>query len=101
MTFEEWLALSDDERNRLQTKWNPYGDGYWHALLAQAQEKFRQEFGRAPHVVGIHGGIYHGGTLIIGVTLDLPYPIRSEDIPSRYLGFRVMQFGNSKQQQGA
>ena len=92
MNFEEWLSLSDDERDRIQQTWNPYGDGYWPHLLASAEERFRQEFGHAPHVVGITSGVYHGGTLIIGVTLDLPLAVRSEQIPSRYLGFHVQQF---------
>ena len=94
ISFEEWLALSKEEQVRLQSTWNPYGDGYWHQLRAQAEERFRQDYGSMPRIVAIHGGVYHGGTLIIGVILDTLHEASSLGIPSWYAGFHVMQFGS-------
>ena len=96
ISFEKWLSLSKEEQDQIQATWNPYADGNWGKLLEQAREKFRLEFGGAPHVVDVVGGTYHEGTLIIGVTLDLPCGERSAGIPSRYEGFHVQQFWSSK-----
>ena len=95
LTFEEWLSLSEDEQDCLQRKWNPYKEGYWHGLRAQAEAKFRKAFEDTSHVVEVHGGLYHGGTLIIGVTLDLPSGTLPKGIPSRYAGFHVQHFWTS------
>jgi hypothetical protein len=92
--FQEWLALSDSARVECQKIWNTYGEGYWHELLEEAANRFRSEFGRTPHVLETNHGVYHGGTLIIGVVTDLPYPKRVE-IPAYYVGFPVMQFSRS------
>jgi len=72
ISFDEWLSLSESEQEQLQKEWNPYEEGYWHTLRAMAERRFRDEFGANPHILDVHGGIYHGGILIIGVTLDLP-----------------------------
>ena len=91
MTFDRWLSLSDAERLADQQRWNTYGEGYWHTLLAEAATRFEAEFAAVPHVRDIHHGTYHGGDLIIGVTTDLPYP-QTITLPDSFLGFRVMQF---------
>lgn len=91
MLFQEWLALSDSERLERQKEWRPYEDGYWQKLLAEAAARFRTEFGTLPHVVDFNYGVYHGGTLILGVVTDLPLSQRVA-IPSYYLGFPVLQF---------
>ena len=96
ITFDQWIAMSEDEQARLESTWNPYAEGYWHGLRAEAQARFEKEFGTHAHVVEVHGGIYHGGMLIIGVTTDLPYPERITEIPEEYAGFPVMQFGQAK-----
>jgi hypothetical protein len=96
ISFEKWLSFSKEEQDRIQATWNSYADGYWGKLLKQAEGKFRLEFGSAPPIVGVTSGTYHGGTLIIGVTLDLPCGERSKEIPSKYAGFHVQQFWSSK-----
>jgi len=96
ISFEKWLSLSEAEQDRIQATWNPYADGYWQNLLTQATEKFRQEFSGSPVVVGVTCGTYHGGTLIIGVTLNLPLGERAKEIPSKYVGFHVQHFWSSK-----
>jgi hypothetical protein len=94
--FEKWVSFSKEEQERIQATWNPYADGCWGNLLKQAEEKFWLEFGGAPHVADETSGTYHGGTLIIGVTLNLPCGERSKEIPSKYAGFHVQQFWSSK-----
>jgi hypothetical protein len=94
MQFQEWLLLSDSARGECQKIWNTYGEGYWHRLLEEAANRFREEFAWTLHVLEINHGIYHGGTLIIGVVTDLPYPQRLE-LPVYYVGFPVMQFSRS------
>ena len=89
-------VFSEEEQKRIQATWNPYADGYWAKLLKQAEEKFRLEFESKSHVVGVTSGTYHGGTLIIGVTLDLSCGERSKEIPSKYAGFHLQQFWSSK-----
>jgi len=96
--FEKWVSLSKEEQDRIQATWNPYAEGYWGKLLEQAKEKFRLEFGGAPNVVDVLSGVYHGGTLIIGVALGLPCGERSAEIPSRYAGFHVQQFWSSQRE---
>ena len=91
MEFERWLSLSDVERLATQQQWNVYAEGYWHSLVAQAAQRFTQEFSSRPHIRDVRHGLYHGGELIIGVTTDLPYP-KVIRLPESYLGFRVMQF---------
>lgn len=91
MNFEEWLALSDSERLASQAEWQPYVDGYWHELVAEAANRLRTDIGYLPHVLDINFGVYHGGTLILGVVTDLKYP-QVLELPSSYLGFPLMQF---------
>ena len=91
MTFDQWVALSEVERNATTRGWNVYADGYWHALADKAEVAFREAYGLLPHIVAINHGVYHGGTLIIGVTTDLPAGSKVE-VPDQYLGFQVMQF---------
>jgi hypothetical protein len=94
MLFQEWLALSDAERLEDQKRWRPNEDGYWQTLLREAAARFRCEFSTLPHVVDFNYGMYHGGTLILGVVTDLPVSQRVE-VPSNYLGFPVLQFHRS------
>ena len=96
MSFDEWIALPNEEQDRIQREWNPYAGGYWNELLAKAEERFRQEFGKLPDVLDVTKGTYHGGTLIIGVTLGLPLGRRDKQIPERFAGFHVQQFWASK-----
>jgi hypothetical protein len=89
--FDQWLTLSETEKQAEQACWNPYREGYWHDLLSEAAKRFEAEFASVTHVRDVHSGTYHGGELIIGVSTDLPYP-QTITLPDSYLGFRVMQF---------
>lgn len=91
MGIQEWLALSNSERLERQKEWSVYEGGYWHDLVAEAAARLRSEIGQLPHVREINHGVYHGGTLILGVVTDLVYPEKLE-LPSYYLGFPVLQF---------
>jgi hypothetical protein len=95
--FDQWLKLSEAEKQAEQARWNAYGNGYWHDLLSEAAKRFEAEFKPLAHVRDIHSGTCHGGELIIGVSTDLPYP-QTITLPDSYLGFRVMQFcGGSRE----
>jgi hypothetical protein len=96
ITFEKWLSLSEEEQKKIEATWNPNANGYWQNLLTQATEKFKKEFSSLSQIVGVTSGMYHGGTLIIGVTLNLPLGERPKEIPSRFAGFHVQQFWSSK-----
>ena len=91
MTLREWLDLTDSERAACQKEWSPYEDGYWHDLATEAAAKLRTEIAHNAHVRDVTSGVYHGGTLIIGVVNDLAYPGKL-DLPSYYLGFPLLQF---------
>ena len=92
MTIDEWTNLSEQEREKLQEQWNPYGEGYWHQLVKDAAQRFRDEYGSQENVKSVDSGTYHGGTLIIGVSTGLTHPEKA-NIPDKYLGFPIMQFG--------
>jgi hypothetical protein len=89
--FDQWLTLSETEKQAEQACWNPYREGYWHDLLSEAAKRVEAEFASVTHVRDVHSGAYHSGELIIGVFTDLPYP-QTITLPDSYLGFCVMQF---------
>jgi hypothetical protein len=93
MQFHDWVTLSDTQRIEAQRKWEPYKEGYWHALVAAAAAQLRTEIGQMPHVLEINHGTYHGGTLIIGVVNELSYPAKLA-LPSYYLGIPLLQFSS-------
>jgi hypothetical protein len=84
-SIEEWKALSDAERRRIVTTWNPYTDD-GEPLLHEIEREFRCEYG---HLKGltIHGiGNCHG-SLVIGAAHKLVFDRRS--LPNDYLGLPV------------
>ena len=91
MTFDEWLALSAEDREAAQARWNHYsGPGEWWDILNEATDRFRAEFASCPRVLSVVNGIFADGRLIIGV--DIAGPGYVWDIPMYYLGFRFRQF---------
>jgi hypothetical protein len=92
VTFDEWLQLSDAERESIKASWGArvYEDGYWHSLVEQAAQRFSDAYASARHVRRVFHSLYHGGELVIGVQTDLEYP-RKLRLPESYLGFRVVQ----------
>jgi anti-sigma B factor antagonist len=93
MTFAKWLSLSEAEREAEKRTWLPFDSGYWHSLAAEAAARFNAEFGSKPHIVRVFKSLYHVRELIVAVQTDLS-PEKKADLPSSYLGFRVLQFAN-------
>ena len=91
MNFDQWLSLSEAEQIAQRKTWQPYADGYWHILRAEAARRFSAEFGAHPRIRSINSGIFHGGRLIIGVSTTLWEP-EQLPLPATYLGFPVLQF---------
>lgn len=93
MTFDEWLSLSDTEREVEKRNWHVFEPGYWHSLADQAAARFAAEFAATPHVQRICKSLYHADELIVAVQTDLSPP-RMVALPESYLGFRVLQFAS-------
>src|SRR6187551_654533 len=85
-TIDEWLCLSESERERVVDQLNGY-DGEGDELIRQIANRFRQEFGHLPGISIDGPGIPHGGGWAIGVTHDVIFDRRW--LPRRYLGVHV------------
>jgi len=85
--YKKWLALSAAEREALTRSWNPYeGDG--GAILREAFSRFQKEFGKPEGLINAHCGLYHGGALIIGVTVRRGSRLC---VPKYFEGFPVVK----------
>jgi hypothetical protein len=91
MTFNEWISLSDAERESERHNWHVFEPGYWHAIASEAAARFAAEFGATPHVRRIFKSLYHADELIVAVQTDVS-PQDSVPLPESYAGFRVLQF---------
>ena len=90
MTFFRWQSLSETEREAEKSNWLPFEPGYWHSLAVEAAARFRREFGSKRHVRRVCKSLYRARELIVAVQTDS----EKVELPSSYLGFRVMQFAN-------
>jgi len=90
MTFSRWRSLSETERDAEKSSWLPFEPGYWHSLAVEAAARFRREFGSKRHVTRVCKSLYRARELIVAVQTDS----EKVELPSTYLGFRVMQFAN-------
>ncbi len=93
MTFNEWNALSLEERDTTRKDWQVFEPGYWHTLASEAASRFMKEFGDDPHIQRICKSLYRSDELIIAVQTDCPEDVLLS-LPECYLGFRVLQFAN-------
>jgi anti-anti-sigma factor len=93
MTFAEWLSLSKAEREAEKRTWLPFESGYWHSLAMEAAARFNAEFGSKPHIIKVFKSLYRVRELIVAVQTDLS-PEKKANLPSSYVGFRVLQFAN-------
>lgn len=85
-SLNAWLELSEDERTSRMARFNPYaGDG--GELVAQIAERLRHNLNHLRDVIVDGGGIYHGGSWVIGVSH--PFVFDRRLIPARYLGVDV------------
>ncbi len=91
ITYEEWLSYSEEERIKVYNSWNPYA-GEGSDLLKMAIERFKEKYGKNAKIE-IHGGVYHGGLLIIGVTINKGEKVT---LPQKFEGFPVTKFYRSK-----
>src|SRR6202795_591542 len=99
MTFARWLSLSDAEREAEKRNWRTFEPGYWHSLALEAAARFSAEFGRKRHIAQVFKSLYHARELIVAVQTDLsPAKKKEVDLPSSYLGFRVLQFADRSEE---
>ena len=85
--YKQWLVLSATEQKALMRSWNPYeGDG--SDILREAFSCFKKEFGKPEGVINTHCGLYHGGILIIGVTVRKGSHVH---VPKSFGGFPVVK----------
>ena len=87
IVYKEWLALSAAEREARTRSWNPY-EGDRADLLKEACARFQKAFGKPEGLLNVHCGLYHGGALIIGVTVRKGSRIR---VPRSFEGFSVVK----------
>jgi hypothetical protein len=85
--YEDWLSMSDEERNQIIRSWNPY-EGEGREIVEKAFERFKESFGKPKGVLDLHCGLYHGGMLIIGVTVSKGSRVR---VPKSFEGFPVIK----------
>src|SRR5690349_14615899 len=85
-TFEEWKALPESHRARIQAGWNTYG-GEGADIVAKAADDFRAEFGHLPGLSVSGPGIYHGGSWVIAASH--PFVFDRRKIPASHLGIEV------------
>lgn len=85
-TFDQWLSLSEKEREHEIAQLNIY-DGEGAALLERISERFREASGLLTNVQVDGPGIPQGGGWVIAVTHDFIFDRRR--LPSRYLGVPV------------
>lgn len=95
MTFARWLSLSEAERKAEKRNWQPFEPGYWHSLAVEAAARFQEEYGSKRHVKGVFKSLYRARELIVAVQTNLRSS-KKLDLPSTYLGFKVMQFAGQK-----
>ena len=87
LSFQEWLALGEEERKLIYDSWDRYrGDG--EGIVAEACRLFKEVFKKHKDIVNISYGLYHGGDWIISITLRVGYDLK---IPDEYLGFGVVK----------
>src|SRR5262245_218820 len=92
MTLKDWVSLTPEERNRLRREW-PRSGGYWPSLLQEACRRFRKDYGSHPLINAIHTSAWHAASYepSILVTTARFSPQVIEELPDRYLTFRVVQ----------
>jgi|SRR5688572_17476512 len=85
-TFEEWTALPDADRARIQVGWNAYA-GEGGEIVMKAADDFRATFGHLPGLSVFGPGVYHGGSWVIAASH--PFVFDRRTIPASHLGIRV------------
>ena len=95
MTYDEWLALSDDERDHVHHKqWDVYKrDGYLIAMMAAVRMASSCDI----KVFDVGVGTYHGGEHVLHLTVhDESLPTLPAPLAQRFEGFRVVWMPSSR-----
>ncbi len=90
-TYEDWLALSDDERDEVHFRdWNVYlRDGIAIAYIAAARLALQSPW----KVLDISIGAYHGGEYTLDLTVSAEdFPKCPPRLTESFEGFRVIWF---------
>lgn len=90
-TYEEWLALTDDERDHIKfNEWNTYArDGVAFAFMAAARLAIQSPY----DVLGIQVGNYHCGEYLLHLTVSHDdFQKCPPMLEQRFEGFRVVWF---------
>ena len=85
-TFDEWAALPESDRARIQAGWNAYG-GEGAEIVAKVADDFRAKFGHLPGLSVSGPGVYHGGSWVIAALH--PFVFDRRTIPASHLGIGV------------
>jgi hypothetical protein len=88
-SYDEWLSLSEDERDRVHREvWNVYDrDGIGIATIAAG----RLALASSIKVLDVRIGTYHGGELVLHMCVsDGDYPKMPTMLSQRHEGFRVI-----------
>lgn len=85
--YNDWLLMSDEEREKVKSIWNPY-EGEGSGILEKVFEKFKNEFSNIDGIIDMHCGLYHGGQYIIGVSARKGTQVK---IPKKFEGFEVVK----------
>src|SRR5690348_1818978 len=85
-TFQEWLALTESERARVQAAWNVYS-GEGSEIVAKVTDDFRAKYGHLSGLTISGPGVYHGGSWVIAAMH--PFVFDRRTIPESHLGISV------------
>lgn len=93
-SYEEWLALSDEERLSVQRAWNVYErEGYGFAVCAAGRLAIQSTV----KIYELEVGTWHGGENILQPYVsDEDHAKMPEPLQQRFEGFRVFWMPVSK-----
>ena len=89
-TYEEWLALNDEQREAVLNGWNPYvREGIGFAITAAGRLAISSE----TPVLDVRIGTYHGGEYLLHAYVDdAAVPNLPKMLEQTFEGFRVAWF---------
>src|SRR5437867_345375 len=87
-TYDDWLALSDDQREAVRTNWNAYErEGVGFPYVAAGRLAIESE----TPVLDLRVGIYHGGEYVLhAYVANTAIPKLPKMLAQTFEGFRVI-----------